>query len=72
MDKETLKLINEYKLKIMDCKRDLRATDYKALKYAEGELSFEEYEPTLIERRELRVAINSYEQRIAELKGEAT
>lgn len=37
-------------LKINELKQNLRKTDYQAIKYAEGELSAEEYAPI----RELR------------------
>lgn len=57
-----------YRKQISECKRKLRVTDYKAIKFAEGEISSTEYEPILSMRRELRAAINEYEQKIAELK----
>jgi uncharacterized Rmd1/YagE family protein len=37
---------------------EIAATDYKALKFAEGELSAEEYEPTRQQRIRLRQEIN--------------
>lgn len=55
-----------YALKIM-----LRRTDYKALKYAEGEMSAEEYAPILEERRTWRVEINALEAELAALKESA-
>lgn len=61
-------VILKYRTKILECKRKLKATDYKCLKFAEGEISAAEYEPVRIMRRELRAAINEYEQRIEELK----
>lgn len=54
----------ELKAKIRECKRLLRESDYKAIKYAEGELSEEEYIPTRIERKEWRDTINSCEAQI--------
>lgn len=61
-------LIKEYREKIKALKLKLRASDYKALKFAEGEISPAEFEPTRIERRNLRAAINEYEAKIEELK----
>lgn len=45
-------------------KAQLAATDYKAIKFAEGELSAEEYEPIRIERRALRARINELEKEL--------
>lgn len=42
-------------------KQLLAQSDYKALKYAEGEISYEEYEPIRIYRQELRNKINILE-----------
>lgn len=63
--KETIK---KYRDEIFECKRKLNASDYKALKFAEGELSSLEYAPTLVERRNLRSQINYLESKIKELK----
>ena len=60
---------NEIKLKIIVLKNRLARTDYKALKYAEGELSAEEYANTLAERRAWRAEINELQ---AELKNLTT
>lgn len=68
MDNTRRKIINDYKIKIQACKNRLKATDYKALKFAEGEISAEEYEPIRIERREIREQINAFEQVIIEVK----
>lgn len=54
--------------KIIELKRKLRETDYKAIKYAEGELSAEEYAETKAQRRAWRAEINQLEAEIAELK----
>lgn len=62
-------IILEYRTKIRECKQKLKATDYKALKFAEGELTSNEYASTLIERREARAQINYLEAKIKELKG---
>lgn len=49
---------------IEQCKAQLTATDYKAIKYAEGEISAEEYESIRIERRNLRARINELEKEL--------
>lgn len=46
---------------IAELKAKLAATDYQAIKYAEGVLSAEEYEPTKIIRQEWRDRINELE-----------
>jgi hypothetical protein len=50
-------------LEIKQLKAKLDATDYQAIKYAEGELSEVEYEPTRVIRREWRARINELEAR---------
>ena len=57
-----------YAQKINELKAKLRATDYKAIKYAEGVLSFTEYAPIRAEREAYRAEINELEAKIAELK----
>ena len=47
--------------KIADLKQKLADTDYKAIKYAEGFISEEEYEPIKLERQEWREEINRLE-----------
>jgi hypothetical protein len=44
-----------------ELKAALSATDYKAIKYAEGLISAEEYAPTKAERQALREQINALE-----------
>ncbi len=51
-------------IEIEQCKSLLSLSDYKAIKYAEGEISAEEYEPIRLERRALRIRINELEQEI--------
>ena len=48
--------------KIAELKKKLADTDYKAIKYAEGYISEEEYEPTKLERQKWREEINRLEQ----------
>lgn len=45
-------------------KRQLSDTDYKAIKFAEGELAEEEYAPVKEQRRAWRAQINQLEQEI--------
>ena len=49
--------------KIAELKQKLANTDYKAIKYAEGVLTKEEYEPIKKERQALRDKINQLEQK---------
>lgn len=42
----------------------LKSTDYKAIKYAEGELSAEEYAETKEKRKQWRDEINSLEAQL--------
>ena len=52
----------EYKAQqIAELKAQLSATDYKAIKYAEGWLSWEEYTPVRAERQAIREKINALE-----------
>ena len=44
--------------RIFELKTKLKKTDYKAIKYAEGELTTEEYASTLEESRAWRAEIN--------------
>ena len=46
---------------IAELKAKLAATDYQAIKYAEGALSAEEYEPIKVQRQEWRDRINELE-----------
>lgn len=45
-------------------KGKLLNTDYKAIKYAEGEITAEEYEPIRAQRREWRKEINELEKNV--------
>jgi hypothetical protein len=58
--------------KISVLKAKLRNTDYQAIKFAEGELSEEEYVPIREQRRAWRVEINALEAEIAELRNNNT
>ena len=50
--------------RIAELKQLLADTDYKAIKYAEGEITAEEYEPIKQQRREWRKEINELEKNV--------
>ena len=50
--------------RIIELKQKLEDTDYKAIKYAEGELSVEEYAETKAQRRAWREEINKLEEEL--------
>lgn len=52
---------------IVRCIGELKSTDYKAIKLAEGELSAEEYAPIREQRRMWRNKINELEKQLATL-----
>jgi len=52
--------------RIFELKTNLADTDYQAIKYAEGELSVEEYQETKIQRHAWRVEINELQAQIQE------
>ena len=56
---------NLTKLKIDILKLHLQETDYKAIKYAEGLLTEEEYAPIKAERQQMRDEINRLEAELA-------
>lgn len=60
MDIELIKKHNEEMIR--DLKRFLKDTDYKAIKYAEGELAEEEFAPTRAKRAGWRAEINRLEE----------
>lgn len=49
-------------------KWELSQTDYKALKYAEGLLTEEEYDPIKAERQAMRDEINAMEAKLSKMK----
>ncbi len=51
-------------VRINELKTYLKATDYKAIKYAEGELSEEEYAPIKEQRNDWRAEINKLEDEL--------
>ena len=54
-------------IEIETLKQQLADTDYQAIKYAEGEISKEEYAPIKEERKSWRTRINELEAQIAEM-----
>lgn len=62
------KILSKYLSQMSALKNKLASTDYKALKFAEGELTVSEYAPIKEERRKLRAEINALETKINALK----
>ena len=60
---QEIKVINNNN-RIIELKQKLQETDYKAIKYAEGELSVEEYAETKAQRRAWREEINKLEEEL--------
>ena len=54
-------LKDEYRLEIQQLKKQLSDTDYKAIKFAEGQISESEYAPVKAERQGYRDRINYLE-----------
>ena len=67
---EDEKLIEQYQSEIVELKKYLSDTDYKAIKFAEGELSEEAYREDKSQRHDARVRINELESLIEELEKE--
>ena len=59
--------INELNGKIFNLKKKLADTDYQAIKFAEGELSAEEFAPIKEQRQSWRAEINELEKQLAEV-----
>lgn len=57
------------KFQIIALKQRLQATDYKAIKYAEGLLTEEEYTPIKAERQQMREEINRLEAELTQQGG---
>ena len=63
--KDDAKAIRKIKdAQIAELKQKLADTDYKAIKYAEGEYTAEEYAPVKEMRKEWRRAINELEEQL--------
>ena len=65
--KKKIEKVEEADAEIYELKDKLRSTDYKALKFAEGWVTPEEYSETLELRKSWRDRINQIEKEIAEL-----
>ena len=65
---EDEKLIEQYQSEILDLKKYLSDTDYKAIKYAEGEITESDYQEIKSQRHDARVRINELESLIEELE----
>lgn len=65
MKSEQAKQIELWNREIFELKEELSRTDYKAIKYAEGVLTDEEYQETGIQRQVWRKRINELEKLIA-------
>ena len=61
MKTEEDKLKDQYRLEIQQLKKQLSDTDYKAIKYAEGQISESEYASVKAERQSYRDRINELE-----------
>lgn len=55
-------LVRQNQLRIYDLKKKLADTDYKVIKYTEGELTEEEYTPVRDQRKVWRAEINKLEK----------
>ena len=59
--------IFEIQERLQEIKGELGQTDYKAIKYAEGQYTDEQYEPIKQERQALRVEYNELEKELETL-----
>ena len=65
---EDEKLIEQYQSEIVELKKYLFDTDYKAIKFAEGERTESDYQEVKLQRHDARVRINELESLIEELE----
>ena len=65
---EDEKLIEKYQSEIVELKKYLSDTDYKAIKFAEGEITESDYQEVKSQRHDARVRINELESLIEELE----
>ena len=65
---ESMILIEQYQSEIIELKKYLSDTDYKAIKYAEGEITESDYQEVKSQRHDARVRINELESLIEQLK----
>ena len=64
---ESMILIEQYQSEIIELKKYLSDTDYKAIKFAEGEITESDYQEVKSQRHNARVRINELESLIEEL-----
>ena len=67
---ESMILIEKYQSEIIELKKYLSDTDYKAIKFAEGEIAESDYQEVKSQRHNARVRINELESLIEELEKE--
>ena len=65
---ESMILIEQNQAEIVELKKYLSDTDYKAIKYAEGEITESDYREVKSQRHDARVRINELESLIEELE----
>ena len=65
---ESMILIEQYQSEIIELKKYLSDTDYKAIKFAEGEIAESDYQEVKLQRHDARVRINELESLIEELE----
>ena len=65
---ESMILIEQYQAEIIELKKYLADTDYKAIKFAEGEITESDYQEVKSQRHDARVRINELESLIEELE----
>ena len=65
---EDEKLIEQYQSEIVELKKYIFDRDYKAIKFAEGEITESDYQEVKLQRHDARVRINELESLIEELE----
>ena len=65
---ESMILVEQYQSEIIELKKYLSDTDYKAIKYAEGEITESDYQEVKSQRHDARVRINELESLIEQLE----
>ena len=65
---ESMILVEQYQSEIVKLKKYLSDTDYKAIKFAEGEITESDYQEVKSQRHDARVRINELESLIEELE----
>lgn len=65
---ESMILIEQYQSEIIELKKYLSDTDYKAIKFAEGEITESDYQEVKSQRHDARARINELESLIEELE----